>query len=113
MYESNLTTTISNFHNDMCNQQRRWYVLINDVIRWALCYKIWIFHVSIIQDTSPNITQVEQIKPLYEQLEFGLFIYFGFCHLVQTAGVLHMHTVDEEAEDTVNTPVHTTSTLLE
>ena len=47
------------------------------------------------------------------QLEFGLFIYFGFCHLVQTAVVLHMHTVDEEAEDTVNTPVHTSSTLLE
>lgn len=45
------------------------------------------------------------------QLEFE-FIYFGFCHLVQAVGVLHMHTVDEEAEDTVNTPVHT-STLLE
>ena len=45
------------------------------------------------------------------QLEFE-FIYFGFCHLVQAVGVLHMHTVDEEAEDTVNTPVHT-STLFE
>ena len=41
------------------------------------------------------------------QLEFGLFIYFVFCHLVQTAGVLHKHTVDEEAKDTVNTHTST------